>query len=242
MKRGYEMINPLISLKSIKKSYKMGTINLEVLKGIDLDIEKGEYVAILGKSGSGKSTIMNIIGCIDIKSSGKYYLNGENIDDVNEDKLASIRNREIGFVFQRFNLISKFNILYNVQIPLLLKGYKKNETIEIATEFLDKVGLGDKLKHKPTELSGGEQQRVAIARALICDTEIILADEPTGNLDTHSGEEILKIFKKLNEEGKTIVVITHDEYVANQANRIIKLSDGLIESDEKKEYGEIIIS
>ncbi len=236
------MINPLISLKSIKKSYKMGTINLEVLKGIDLDIEKGEYVAILGKSGSGKSTIMNIIGCIDIKSSGKYYLNGENIDDVNEDKLASIRNREIGFVFQRFNLISKFNILYNVQIPLLLKGYKKNETIEIATEFLDKVGLGDKLKHKPTELSGGEQQRVAIARALICDTEIILADEPTGNLDTHSGEEILKIFKKLNEEGKTIVVITHDEYVANQANRIIKLSDGLIESDEKKEYGEIIIS
>jgi putative ABC transport system ATP-binding protein len=226
------MSKPLISLKSIKKSYIMGNMELEVLKGIDLDIAKGEYVAILGKSGSGKSTIMNIIGCIDTKSEGEYYLNGENIDNVTEDSLAEIRNREIGFVFQKFNLISKFNILYNVQIPLLLKGYKKSETVKRATEFLEKVGLGDRVNHKPTELSGGQQQRVAIARALICDTEIILADEPTGNLDTHSGEEILKVFKKLNEEGKTIIVITHDEYVANQANRIITLCDGMIKSDE----------
>ncbi|MEA1974154.1 MAG: ABC transporter ATP-binding protein [Bacillota bacterium] len=226
------MSKPLISLKAVRKSYMMGNVELEVLKGIDLNIVKGEYVAILGKSGSGKSTIMNIIGCIDTKSEGEYYLNGENIDDVTEDNLAEIRNREIGFVFQKFNLISKFNILYNVQIPLLLKGYKKSETVKRAMEFLEKVGLGDRVNHKPTELSGGQQQRVAIARALICDTEIILADEPTGNLDTHSGEEILKIFNKLNEEGKTVIVITHDEYVANQAKRIITLSDGMIKSDK----------
>lgn len=209
----------------------MGSLELEVLKGIDLEIDKGEYVAILGASGSGKSTIMNILGCIDVKSSGEYYLNGESIDDITEDELAVIRNKEIGFVFQKFNLITKFNTLYNVQIPLLLKGLKKSETKEAATNYLEKVGLGDRLNHKPTELSGGQQQRVAIARALICNPEIILADEPTGNLDTHSGVEILKIFKILHNEGKTIIIITHDEYVAKEADRIIRLKDGRVESD-----------
>ncbi|MDM8534543.1 ABC transporter ATP-binding protein [Clostridiaceae bacterium HSG29] len=232
------MENKLISLKNIRKSYKMGSLTLEVLKGVDLEIEKGEYVAILGASGSGKSTMMNIIGCIDVKSEGEYHLNGESIDDIPEDELATIRNREIGFVFQKFNLISKFNILYNVQIPLLLKGLKISETVEKATEYLDKVGLGDRLKHKPTELSGGQQQRVAIARALICDPEIILADEPTGNLDSHSGEEILKIFNNLHDEGKTIIMITHDEHIAKEADRIIHLSDGLIESDIQNKISE----
>ncbi len=232
------MKDNLISLKNIRKSYKMGSLNLEVLKGIDLEIKKGEYVAILGSSGSGKSTMMNIIGCIDVKSEGMYYLNGASIDDIAEDELATIRNREIGFVFQKFNLITKFDILYNVQLPLLLKGLKKSETIEIATKYLEKVGLGDRLKHKPTELSGGQQQRVAIARALICEPEIILADEPTGNLDSHSGEEILKIFNNLHNEGKTIIMITHDEHIAMEANRIIRLSDGLIESDIQNKTSE----
>jgi len=235
------MEDKLISLKNIRKSYKMGSLDLEVLKGIDLEIKKGEYVAILGSSGSGKSTMMNIIGCIDVKSEGMYYLNGNSIDDIAEDELATIRNREIGFVFQKFNLITKFDILYNVQLPLLLKGLKKNETKKLATKYLEKVGLGDRLKHKPTELSGGQQQRVAIARALICDPEIILADEPTGNLDSHSGEEILKIFNNLHSEGKTIIMITHDEHIAMEADRIIRLSDGLIESDIQNKISEKVI-
>ncbi|BEP28424.1 ABC transporter ATP-binding protein [Helicovermis profundi] len=230
------MNESLINLTNLNKSYKMGSYELEVLKEINLSINKGEYVAIFGPSGSGKSTIMNILGCIDTKSSGKYFLNGENIDKKNEDELAVIRNREIGFVFQKFNLISKFDVLYNVQLPLLIKGLKKSETKMIATKYIEKVDLLDRINHRPTELSGGQQQRVAIARALICNPEIILADEPTGNLDTHSGDEILKLFESLHKEGKTIIVITHDEHVASYANRIIRLRDGVIESDEYKSY------
>jgi len=222
----------IIKISDLRKSYYLGKTELPVLKGLDLEIKKGEFVAILGPSGSGKSTLMNIIGCIDVKSDGEYYLENTSIDSMAEDKLAEIRNKSIGFVFQKFNLISKFNALYNVQIPLLLKGYRKKDTVGKATDFLKKVGLEDRMHHKPFELSGGQQQRVSIARALICDPEIILADEPTGNLDSKSGEEIIDILRKLNQEGKTILLITHDLEVAHYAKRIIHIKDGLIEKDE----------
>ncbi|VDN48039.1 subunit of efflux permease exporting the starvation-induced killing protein (ATP-binding protein) [Petrocella atlantisensis] len=219
----------IIEMTNIKKSYKMGDNILEVLKGIDLSITEGEFVAILGPSGSGKSTIMNIMGCIDAKSQGKYLLDGKNIENFSEDELAIVRNDKIGFVFQKFNLLPRLSTLNNVEMPILLRGGSSKEAKTKAKVYLDMVGLGDRMHHKPIELSGGQQQRVAIARALVGEPELILADEPTGNLDQTSGKEIMALFKKLNDEGNTIVMITHDEKIASQAKRVIRIVDGLIE-------------
>lgn len=221
-------MNPLISMNNITKVYKMGKQDLKVLDNVSVEIEKGEFVAILGPSGSGKSTLMNILGCIDIPTSGEYILDGKNIKARSEDELASIRNRKIGFIFQKFNLLTKYSALHNTEIPLILRGIKRKEAHLKAKELLNLVGLGERLYHKPTELSGGQQQRVAIARALVGDPELLLADEPTGNLDSKSGQEILELFIRLNEAGNTIVLITHDLKVAQKAKRIIRVEDGRI--------------
>lgn len=215
-------------MKDIHKAYKMGQEQLEVLKGISFDIYEGEFVAILGPSGSGKSTIMNILGCIDTPSSGEYLLDSKNIKRLKEDELAKIRNDKIGFVFQKFNLLPRFTTIHNVELPLLLRGESSKVAKKKAEKYLELVGLKDRLKHKPTELSGGQQQRVAIARALIGNPELLLADEPTGNLDQHSGHEIMELFQQLNDEGNTIVMITHDEKVASRAKRIIRIVDGVL--------------
>lgn len=229
----------LIELKNLQKSYYLGKQELKVLKGLNLEIQEGEFVAILGPSGSGKSTLMNIIGCIDQKSEGAYLLNGTSIENHSEDALSDIRNREIGFVFQKFNLISRFDIRYNVQMPLLFSGLPLKETVAPAEAMLKKVGLEDRMKHRPIELSGGQQQRVAIARALVNNPSLILADEPTGNLDTATGEEIMKIFEQLNAEGVTIILITHEPEIAQHADRVIHLVDGVVDrvyvDGEKKE-------
>jgi len=222
-------------MKGVSKSYFMGGNELKVLKEVDLVIEQGEYVAILGPSGSGKSTLMNIIGCIDVKSEGSYNLNTYNIEEMEEDALAEIRNKEIGFVFQKFNLIGRYDATYNVQMPLLLKGATYKESKEQAVAILERVGLGDRVDHKPIELSGGQQQRVAIARSLVCEPNIILGDEPTGNLDTASGIEVMKIFRQLHDEGRTVILITHDKEVADEADRVIHIRDGRIEKDERKQ-------
>ncbi|MCY6371339.1 ABC transporter ATP-binding protein [Clostridium ganghwense] len=220
--------NIVISMKNILKSYKMGKQDMVVLNNISLQIKKGEFVAILGPSGSGKSTLMNIIGCIDTANSGEYILSGESIDNKSDDELAYIRNKEIGFIFQKFNLLSKYTALQNVTLPLLLRGVKREIAEEKAKKMLEIVGLGDRTNHKPTELSGGQQQRVSIARALVGEPEILLADEPTGALDSKTSEEILETFKKLNKAGNTIVMITHDLEVAKQAGRIIHVTDGKV--------------
>ncbi|MBN2793886.1 MAG: ABC transporter ATP-binding protein [Clostridia bacterium] len=225
----------MIEMKAIRKSYKMGHNTLEVLKGIDLTIQEGEFVAILGPSGSGKSTMMNIIGCIDTKTDGDYILDGKNIEKFTENELSSIRNDKIGFIFQKFNLLGRLSTLRNVEIPLLLRGRNRKEAKSEAIRYLEMVGLGDRIHHKPIELSGGQQQRVAIARALIGQPQLLLADEPTGNLDQESGKEIMELFLKLNEEGNTIVMITHDENVAKKAKRVIRILDGKIMEVTKSE-------
>lgn len=223
------MVNsPIIKMRNIEKTYIMGKNNLTVLNGISLDIQKGEFVAILGPSGSGKSTLMNIIGCIDIADRGEYSLANEDISARNDDELAYVRNRKIGFVFQRFNLLPKYTAIHNVAFPLLLRGMSKNEAYAKAETALNEVGLGDRLTHKPMELSGGQQQRVSIARAVVGDPDIILADEPTGSLDSKSGKEIIEMFNKLNVSGNTIVLITHDNEIAKKAGRIIHVRDGNI--------------
>jgi putative ABC transport system ATP-binding protein len=219
----------VIEMKNIVKTYTMGHNNLTVLKGIDLIIKKGEFVAILGPSGSGKSTLMNIIGCIDTKTSGEYYLDGKNIEESSEDDLASVRNDKIGFIFQKFNLLPRLTTLHNVEIPILIRGKSSKVAKAKAKEILKKVGLEDRMLHKPIELSGGQQQRVAIARALIGEPKLLLADEPTGNLDQTSGKEIMELFHALHQEGNTIIMITHDEKVAKKAERIIHITDGNIE-------------
>ena len=218
----------LILMNNITKIYKMGKQELKVLDNVSIEVEKGEFVAILGPSGSGKSTLMNILGCIDIQTSGEYILDGKNIKARSEDELASIRNRKIGFIFQKFNLLTKYSALHNTEIPLILRGVKRKEAHQKAVEILDIVGLGERIHHKPTELSGGQQQRVAIARALVGDPELLLADEPTGNLDSKSGQEIMDLFIRLHKEGNTIILITHDLNVAQKANRIIHVMDGKV--------------
>ncbi|WP_432666308.1 ABC transporter ATP-binding protein [Wukongibacter baidiensis] len=218
----------VIYMKDIVKSYRMGKNKLTVLKGVSLEIKRGEFVAVLGPSGSGKSTLMNIIGCIDVADSGQYTLSGQDIKAKNDDELAHIRNREIGFIFQKFNLLPKYTAEHNVAFPLLLRGIDKAEAHESAREILESVGLGDRVDHKPIELSGGQQQRVSIARALVGQPNMLLADEPTGNLDSKSGSEIMNIFLELNKKGNTIVLITHDLEVAKQAGRIIHVRDGEI--------------
>lgn len=218
----------LIKMSNITKVYKMGKVDMQVLYDVSFTINSGEFVAILGPSGSGKSTIMNILGCIDVPTSGEYILDGKNIKTRSEDELAYIRNKKIGFIFQKFNLLSKYSSVHNVELPLIIRGAKRKIAHDKAIELLKMVGLGERIHHKPSELSGGQQQRVAIARALIGDPELLLADEPTGNLDSKSGQEILDLFIKLNKEGNTIVLITHDLKVAQKAKRIIYVNDGIV--------------
>ena len=222
----------MIEVKSLKKTYKLGDIEVPALRGLDLSIEKNEYVAIMGPSGSGKSTLMNILGCLDVPTEGSYVLNDQDVSQLPDDQLAEIRNRQIGFVFQTFNLLARADALHNVELPLIYSGTPRSHRRNMAREALEKVGLGDRTHHKPNELSGGQRQRVAIARALVNNPAIILADEPTGNLDSNTGEEIMEIFEQLYGGGNTIILITHEEYIANHSNRVIRLWDGLIQSDE----------
>jgi len=224
----------MLKIKKIKKIYQMGKVKVEALRGVSFYIDKGEFVAIMGPSGSGKSTLMHIIGCLDQPTEGNFVIGGKDVSKLNDDRLAEIRNKRIGFVFQQFNLLSRTSVLHNVEIPLIYAGVKTKLRRELAMQALESVGLGDRVKHKPNEISGGEKQRAAIARALVNDPLIILADEPTGNLDTKTGEEIMKIFYKLHQQGHTLIMVTHEAEVARHARRIIHLRDGLIEKDEVK--------
>ena len=223
----------IIDVKNIKKSYNVGTQEVHALRGIDLSVEKGEFMAIMGPSGSGKTTLMNIIGCLDTPTSGTYELNGKSVSSLEDDELASIRNKEIGFVFQSFNLLAKNSTLDNVLLPLKYAGENKNDAVIKAKKVIERVGLTERLDHTPAELSGGQQQRVAIARALVNNPSIIFADEPTGNLDSKTGEEVMNLFKELNSYGQTIILITHEDSVAQQSNRVITIMDGLIKSDNR---------
>jgi putative ABC transport system ATP-binding protein len=224
---------PVIQLKEISRRYQIGTEVIHALRSITLAIERGEYVALMGPSGSGKSTLMNILGCLDTPSSGEYTLNGKLVSQMHDNELADIRNKEIGFVFQTFNLIPRSSALDNVALPLVYAGVRKDDRNDKATATLNDVGLGDRVHHKPNELSGGQRQRVAIARALVNKPSIILADEPTGNLDSKTSEEIMGLFEEIHQKGNTIIVVTHEEDIAQHAHRIVRLKDGLIESDAK---------
>jgi putative ABC transport system ATP-binding protein len=226
---------PVIELKEISRRYQIGTELIHALRSITLSIERGEYVALMGPSGSGKSTLMNILGCLDTPSSGQYTLNGKQVSNMTDDELADIRNKEIGFVFQTFNLIPRSSALDNVALPLVYAGIRKENRLQKAKETLAGVGLGDRVSHKPNELSGGQRQRVAIARALVNNPSIILADEPTGNLDSKTSEEIMGLFEEIHQKGNTIIVVTHEEDIAQHAHRIVRLKDGLVESDSPNE-------
>jgi putative ABC transport system ATP-binding protein len=227
----------IIKTKDIIKLYVMGMEELYALKGLTVSIHKNEYVAIMGPSGSGKSTFMNIIGCLDTPTSGYYELNGQNVSEMDDNELAAVRNKEIGFVFQTFNLLPRSNALHNVELPLIYAGLSKSKRIELAEEALLKVGLQDRMFHKPNELSGGQRQRVAIARALVNTPSILLADEPTGNLDSKTGDEIMELFDNLHSLGNTIILVTHEDFIADHAHRTVKLRDGLVESDKPTAKG-----
>ena len=222
----------IIKTVNLKRSFAMGTQSVEALKGIDLNVEGGEFIAIMGPSGSGKTTLMNIIGCLDTPTSGEYYLNNQEVSTMKDDDLARIRNKEIGFVFQSFHLLARSSALNNVMLPLKYAGTKMSTATEMSKNALKDVGLEDRMDHSPAELSGGQQQRVAIARALVNSPSILFADEPTGNLDSQTGADVMNLFKKLHNNGQTIIIITHEEQIANQAQRVIKIRDGLIESDK----------
>ncbi|MBP6039270.1 MAG: ABC transporter ATP-binding protein [Flavobacterium sp.] len=225
------MADSLIKITNIKRDFPLGNEIVYVLKGIDLEIKKGEYVALMGPSGSGKSTLMNILGCLDTPTSGTYILNGKHVSEMQDDELAGIRNKEIGFVFQTFNLMPRTTALDNVALPMVYAGFSKSERIERATEVLTQVGLDDRMDHKPNQLSGGQRQRVAVARALVNKPSIILADEPTGNLDSKTSVEIMNLFNEIHTNGNTVILVTHEEDIAAYAHRIIRLRDGIIESD-----------
>ncbi|MEY4739249.1 MAG: hypothetical protein RLZZ05_633 [Bacteroidota bacterium] len=234
------MSDLVIHLEEIKKNYIMGRQELQVLKGISLDIQRNEYVALMGPSGSGKSTLMNILGCLDSPSSGKYILNGHDVSTMLDNSLADIRNKEIGFVFQQFNLLPRLSALENVALPLVYAGINKKTRMEMAHEVLRKVDLSDRSHHKPNELSGGQCQRVAIARALVNNPSIILADEPTGNLDSKTSYEIMSIFAQIHDEGNTVVLVTHEEDISNYAKRVIRLRDGVLESDKRRDAASVV--
>ena len=229
------MPEKIIEVRELVKTYIVGEVKVEALRGIDLDIERNEYTAIMGPSGSGKSTLMNIIGCLDTPTSGTYRLHGTNVEEMNDNQLAETRNREIGFVFQTFNLLARANALHNVELPLIYAGIPGRERREKAEEALSRVGLKDRMHHRPNELSGGQRQRVALARALVNNPSIILADEPTGNLDSKTGMEIMEIFDRIQSEGNTIILVTHEEYIAEYASRVIRLLDGVINKEELRE-------
>ncbi len=226
------MSQPIIEIANLVKRYEMGDEEVFALQGVTLTIGRNEYVALMGPSGSGKSTLMNMLGCLDTPTSGSYLFTGENVSDMDDDDLAEIRNREIGFVFQTFNLLPRATALQNVELPLVYAGMAKDQRMQRATEALKRVGLADRMDHKPNELSGGQRQRVAIARALVTSPSIILADEPTGNLDSKTGQDIMRLFGELWRGGNTVILVTHEEDVARHARRIIRLRDGRIESDE----------
>jgi putative ABC transport system ATP-binding protein len=228
------MANPLIKITDIKRDFQLGNETVYVLKGINLEINKGEYVALMGPSGSGKSTLMNLLGCLDTPTSGTYILNEKDVSKMHDNELAEIRNKEIGFVFQTFNLLPRTSALDNVALPMVYAGYSKSERKIRATEVLTQVNLADRMDHQPNQLSGGQRQRVAIARALVNKPSIILADEPTGNLDSKTSEEIMKLFGDIHKNGNTVILVTHEEEIASYAHRIIRLRDGLVESDTTK--------
>ena len=223
----------LISISNLRKIYQMGEVEVRALDGVNLEVEAGEYVAIMGPSGSGKSTLMNLIGCLDTPTSGEYILNGKRVSDLDDTELAAIRNHEIGFVFQTFNLLSRATALSNVELPLIYARISARERHRRAREALEKVGLGDRAKHQPNELSGGQRQRVAVARALVNEPSILLADEPTGNLDSRTSAEMMELFNELNAAGNTLIVVTHEEDIAAHARRVVRLLDGKIMVDEK---------
>jgi len=223
--------NTIISSENLSRHFKVGTVDINALNDVSFSIKKNEFVALMGASGSGKSTLMNLIGCLDSATSGSYNLNGTNVKEMDENSLANIRNKEIGFIFQTFNLLPRYTALENVILPLIYAGIKKGEREIMAKKALENVGLCDRMTHKPNELSGGQRQRVAIARALVNNPSIILADEPTGNLDSETSIEIMKLFKEIHQKGNTIIVVTHEEDIAKYAGRIIRLKDGIIESD-----------
>ena len=225
---------PIIHTEDLWRTYQMGSEEIHALRGVSFEIQPGEYVAVMGPSGSGKSTLMNLIGCLDTPSKGKYVLRGKVVSEMNDDELAAIRNREIGFVFQTFNLLPRATALHNVELPLVYAGIPKEKRIELAKRAIERVDLTERMTHKPNELSGGQRQRVAIARALVMDPSILLADEPTGNLDSATGEEIMKLFEKLHEKGHTIILVTHERDIADHAHRTIHIRDGKIEKDERR--------
>jgi putative ABC transport system ATP-binding protein len=229
------MENPLIKISDIKRDFVLGEEIVYVLKGIDLEINKGEYVALMGPSGSGKSTLMNLLGCLDTPTSGSYILNGKDVSKMKDDELAGIRNKEIGFVFQTFNLLPRTTALDNVALPMIYAGYSKSERKIRAEEVLTQVALSDRMDHHPNQLSGGQRQRVAVARALVNKPSIILADEPTGNLDSKTSVEIMKLFNEIHANGNTVILVTHEEEIAEYAHRIIRLRDGVVESDTRKD-------
>jgi putative ABC transport system ATP-binding protein len=225
---------PIIHTEDLWRTYQMGAEEIHALRGVSFEIQRGEYVAVMGPSGSGKSTLMNLIGCLDTPSKGKYVLRGKVVSEMNDDELAAVRNREIGFVFQTFNLLPRATALHNVELPLVYAGVPKEKRIEMAKHALEMVDLGERMTHKPNELSGGQRQRVAVARALVMNPSILLADEPTGNLDSATGEDIMRLFERLHRDGNTIILVTHEKDIADHALRTISIRDGKIEKDEAR--------